>query len=76
MGKQAAVSAPKLNPIARLKAFIQDVKSEMLKVAWPSREELKSSTSVVLALLVVFGIVIYVYDLVFRFVVLNLLKIG
>ena len=36
--------------VAKLKEFLNDVKFEMGKVAWPSWEELKSSTYVVLSL--------------------------
>ncbi|HOZ48899.1 MAG TPA: preprotein translocase subunit SecE [Candidatus Hydrogenedentes bacterium] len=61
---------------ARIRDFFQEVKLEMSKVTWPPREELKSSTQVVLILLVVTAAVIYVYDVGFQYLVVWLLQIG
>ena len=42
--------------------FIVEVKAEMIKVAWPSREEAISSTWVVIGAVVVVAIWIFVID--------------
>ena len=49
--------------------FISQVKSEMKKVAWPSKDELISSTLVVLASMALMSIFIGACDLVFSRVV-------
>ena len=76
MAKQQASAASKKNLIILTKEFIQEVKVEMSKVTWPSREELKSSTQIVLLFLVIFASIIFVYDHIFQFVVVQLLKLG
>jgi len=58
---------------ARARNFYQDVMVEMSKVTWPSKDELKSSTSVVLFLLGVVMVIVYVYDIVFQFGVMGML---
>ena len=49
----------------RISIFIQEVKTELEKVAWPSKEELKKLTQVVLVALVILGIIIAGLDIVF-----------
>ena len=55
--------------VSRSKAFIQDVKSEMDKVTWPTREDLKASTTVVLLFLFILAFTVGVLDFVFLNVV-------
>lgn len=76
MAKQTTASVEaKPTLFARVRDFYQDVMVEMSKVTWPSKDELKSSTSVVLFLLGVIAAIVYVYDFVFQFGVLGLIKI-
>ena len=42
--------------------YLGEVNTELKKTNWPTREELKSQTQVVLGLLVVVGVFIYVWD--------------
>ncbi len=58
----------------RVRDFYHEVMTEMSKVTWPTKEELKSSTTVVLWVLVVLAGVIYVYDFIFQVTVLGLLR--
>ena len=44
--------------------FFKDVKLEMAKVSWSTREELIGSTTVVLISLAILSIIIGIYDLV------------
>jgi len=72
----AATPLERPNPIARAKDFFEEVKAEMGKVAWPALDEIKSSTSVVLLLLGLVGAMIYVFDGVFQFIVIQVLRLG
>jgi preprotein translocase subunit SecE len=49
--------------------FISQVKSEMKKVAWPSRDELISSTFVVLVSMALMAVFIGACDLIFSRVI-------
>lgn len=48
----------------RFKKFIGDVRIEATKVSWPSREEVKESTRVVLVAVFIIAVFIYAVDLV------------
>jgi len=50
--------------IEKIQEFIQEVIFEFKKVSWPSWEELKGSTIVVLALTAFFGVFLFVADLI------------
>lgn len=76
MAKHATAAAAKPNMYVRLRTFLHEVKSEMDKVAWPTRDELHSSTQVVLVLLVIMAAIAGIYDFVFRILVLLILKVG
>jgi preprotein translocase subunit SecE len=61
-----AVSGAKPSVVTRVKEFYQEVMTEMSKVTWPTKEELKSQTTVVLILLAVMSALIYFYDAIFQ----------
>ena len=46
----------------RLQHFLKDVRGELRKVSWPSRDEVKSTTLVVLICVAIFGAYFYVTD--------------
>ena len=52
--------------LARSKSYFDDVRIEMTKVTWPSKEELKASTVVVLIFLGILAVVIGAMDLGFQ----------
>ena len=52
----------KLGIFRRLLNYLGDVKSEMRRVVWQSKEELKSYSVAIIAMLIVFGIVIWLVD--------------
>lgn len=52
--------------VATVRGFYEDVISEMKKVSWPTYDELKSLTQLVLWSLLLSGIVLGLYDLIFR----------
>ena len=50
--------------ISKITKFFNDVKVEMAKVSWPSREELINSTMIVAVVSVLFTVFIFVADLI------------
>ena len=52
----------------KLTNFVKDVRTEFSKVSWPTREDLVSSTGVVLVFSAVFAVFIGMFDLVISFV--------
>ena len=52
----------------KLTNFVKDVRTEFSKVSWPTREDLVSSTGVVLAFSAVFAVFIGMFDLIISFV--------
>jgi len=60
----------KLSIYERLKQFLEEVRAEMNKVSWPSKEEIKSSTSIVMMLVGLLGLIIGAMDVVFQAFVL------
>ena len=57
--------------IEKLKIFFNDVRFEMSKVSWPTWEELKSSTYVVLTLSFILILFLFVVD----FILAKILKV-
>jgi preprotein translocase subunit SecE len=52
----------------KLTNFVKDVRAEFAKVSWPTREDLVSSTGVVLVFSAVFAVFIGMFDLIISFV--------
>ena len=48
--------------VNKLQQFVADVKFEMTKVSWPSWEELKSSTYIVLGLSLILIVFLFLID--------------
>jgi len=46
----------------KINKFLQEVKQEMSKVSWPSRDELKGTTIIVLVLTIVLSVFIWLTD--------------
>ena len=59
--------------IAKVKSFISEVRTEMQKVTWPTREELMGSTAVVLVTMAIISLFIGVADFVFSFILAKFL---
>ncbi|RME01190.1 MAG: preprotein translocase subunit SecE [Calditrichaeota bacterium] len=51
-----------MNFFAKISKFFNDVKVEMSKVTWPSFEELKGSTWIVIIFSLAFAVYIFVID--------------
>ncbi|NLH62084.1 MAG: preprotein translocase subunit SecE [Ignavibacteriales bacterium] len=48
--------------------FVNDIVREMKKVTWPSKDELKESTNIVIVTCLVFAVVTYIVDMAITFV--------
>lgn len=66
----------KVTPYNRVRDFILEIQAEMLKVTWPSKEDLQVSTRVVVMLLVAMAVLVYVADQVFAKLIYGLLILG
>ncbi|MCH3942794.1 MAG: preprotein translocase subunit SecE [Atopobiaceae bacterium] len=58
--KPSKKDAPK--PKGKMRSYFDSVKTEMRRVVWPSKEELKNYSFAVIAMLVVFGVAIWLVD--------------
>jgi preprotein translocase subunit SecE len=56
----------------RFLPFMREVKAEVKKVTWPSRNEVYSTTVVVIMATIFFGFYLYFMDLIFSYVVKQL----
>jgi preprotein translocase subunit SecE len=53
----------------KLGHFLKDVKAELKKVTWPSKNEVTSTTIVVIAATVFFGFYLFFMDVIFSWVI-------
>ena len=51
--------------IARLREFVRGVRSELRKVSWPNRDQLRQSTLVVIIIVLTLGVYVAAWDFVF-----------
>jgi preprotein translocase subunit SecE len=68
--------AAKPSVFSRFRRYLNDVRAEMRRVVWPSRKEVINSSGIVITTLIMFIILILVYDQVSLFVVKTLSKLG
>ncbi len=59
--------------INKLKAFLDGVQAEFKKISWPSYEELKSSTWVVLGMSAFIAVVLFTLDKIMSVLILNVI---
>ena len=52
--------------------FVSDVKAEVLKITWPTRDDLKKATMVVMAFVVVVALIIGTMDIVLQWLLVRL----
>ena len=48
--------------LRKIANFVQDVKQEMAKVSWPTKDQLKGQTLIVIAVSLFFALFIFVVD--------------
>ena len=56
----------------RLGPFLKEVRAEVKKVTWPSKNEVYSTTIVVIMATIFFGFYLYIMDLLFSYVIKQL----
>ena len=52
--------------MTRLRRYLEEVWSELKKVAWPTRDQVRNLTVLVFAISIVIGVYITVLDTIFR----------
>ena len=52
--------------------FLSEVKAEVLKITWPTRDDLKKATMVVLIFVVVVALIIGMMDIILQFLLVRL----
>ena len=57
-------TAAQMSLVDRIRKYISEVRIEATKVSWPSRDEVKESTVVVLVAVFIIAVFIYFVDLV------------
>lgn len=71
MAVEAKTTGAQSNKIVR---YFKDVKSEFKKITWPSKNDIVKSTGAVLLCLVIFSIILALYDSAFGFILKTLLN--
>ncbi len=66
--------APKvLAVVQRTSTYIQDVRMEVRKVSWPTWDDLRKSTVMILIIILILGAIIGLMDLLFSMLLIDLL---
>jgi preprotein translocase subunit SecE len=65
-GKKAQQKKQPQGRLAGLREFIRGVRSELRRVTWPNRDQLRQSTLVVLIIVVTLGVYVAAWDFVFN----------
>lgn len=60
--KKAEVKKAEGKKPGKVRAWFGDVKSEMKRVTWPSKADLKNYSVAVIAMLIVFGVAVWLVD--------------
>ena len=62
MSKVVTAEAPRAGLIGRFRGFVKDVRAELAKVSWPTREELRDSTVVVIVTVLIVAVFVGIVD--------------
>ncbi len=62
---EANVKTKKKPFFARMKKYFKDTKSELKKVTWPSKEQLKQNTIVIITFIIIVGVFLFAIDMLF-----------
>ena len=68
MSTEALAEGSERGRIARIVGFFRDVRGELRKVTWPTLDELKKATTVIIIFVSVLGLMIGLMDAAFQFV--------
>jgi preprotein translocase subunit SecE len=61
--------SPKVKWYRRFTSFLREVRAEMKKVTWPSKNEVYSTTVVVIFATIFFGFYLFLMDVVFSWLI-------
>jgi preprotein translocase subunit SecE len=75
-GRAAAKPGEKKSLWARLGQFLREVRTELRRVQWPTREQMVAFTSVTLITTTAVTLIVFVFDVVLKEGVLWLLNLG
>jgi preprotein translocase subunit SecE len=67
-----ALTTPVRGRVGRLVDFLRDVRAEIRKVTWPTREEIRKATTVIIAFVSVLGLAIGLLDTVLQFLLVRM----
>jgi preprotein translocase SecE subunit len=76
MAKTQTASAQQPGIFMRVQLFFEGVRDEMKKVAWPNRDELRSSTGITLMMLGIMGLIVAGLDVVFLMAIRLIMRLG
>ena len=63
-----AIAGPARGRLGRFVDFLRDVRNEIRKVTWPTWDELKKATTVIVLFVILLGLVIGLMDSILQFV--------
>ena len=66
-----ALATPKRNWVVRTVDFLRDVRGEIRKVTWPTWDELKKATGVIIVFVIALGLLIGLMDSILQFVLVS-----
>ena len=77
MATEVITGGPEVRPtggsrIGRFFQFLRDVRNELRKVTWPTFDELKKATTVIIIFVAVLGVMIGIMDVFFQWVFVKL----
>ena len=64
-----------MSVIDTVKTFFSEVVTEMKKVSWPTREEVRDTTVVVIIAVIIFGVYLFVIDLALQTILQQIYKL-
>ena len=66
-----ALATPKRNWVVRVVEFLRDVRGELRKVTWPTWDELKKATGVIIVFVIALGLLIGFMDSTLQFLLVS-----
>ena len=72
-GAVAIWRQPLLAFAQRSAAYIHDVRVELRKVSWPTWDDLRKSTGVIIVIVIIVGVIIGIMDLIFSKIMIDFL---
>ncbi len=66
-----ALTTPQRNWVVRTVAFLRDVRAEIRKVTWPTWDELKKATGVIIVFVIALGVLIGLMDSLLQFILVS-----